>query len=75
MDKKTKENNFWGDDGEGILKVKPAIRDAWAPERFMNIMLDPTNGPQYPMSDSLHFTCGVNPGVAREWLPDNLPPH
>ena len=74
MDKKTKENNFWGDIGEDILEVKPAIKDPWAPERLMNIMMDPNNGPQYPMSDSLHFTCEVNPDVAREWLPENLPP-
>jgi len=74
MDKKTKENGFWGDAGEDILKVKPAIKEAWAPERFLSLMTDPANGPQYPMSDCLHFTCEVNQDVAAEWLPDSLPP-
>ena len=74
MDKKTRENNFWGDNGEDILKVKPALKDAWTPERLMKIMMDPNNGPQYPMSVSLRFTCEVNQDVAREWLPDSLPP-
>jgi len=74
MDKKTKENGFWGDDGKDILKAKPAIKDAWAPDRFITLMTDPVNGPQYPMSDCLHFTCGVNRDTAAEWLPDSLPP-
>lgn len=74
MDKKTERNGFWGDGGEGILKVKPALKQAWSGERFMGLMTDPAMGPTFPKVDCLHFTAEVNPEVARDWLPENLPP-